>query len=323
VPVVSEDSVRRSLVRDTMSVEVEPMRTLVVGVNGTEESLIALEWAAETVGPHGSIHAAFGLNPWTVSLIGIDGGEGLLRHGVVQGDVISQWTDHVVARVGELTTSFSTLATSRVLDEVATTHDADAIVLGSHVTLPGIPKRIGRTTNHLLRSTVHPVIVVPPRPCTPLDDGPIVVGVGHGDATRSAVRWAAALAEKRGLSVELIHATGDAPVFQAEGLLDLFRYQIHPLQRVERWQHKVLDFADLMQTMSHSELDVVMSTPPGLAAVRLDEASHGSSLLVIGRHRSLVDGGHHNAQPLRHVLTHASCPVAVIADRPDREIAVP
>jgi nucleotide-binding universal stress UspA family protein len=298
------------------------MRTLVVGVNGTDESLLALEWAAKTVGPHGCLYAVFGMNPWTVSLVGIDTGQGASPHGVAEGDVISRWTDHLADRVGELTKSFSTRATHRVLDEVATTRDADAIVLGSHATLLGVPKRIGRTTNQLLRSTVHPVIVVPPSECTPLDSGPIVVGVGHGNATRSAVRWAAALAEERGLAVELLHATGDASVFQADGVLDLVRFQVHPQKRSTHWQHKVREVADLMETFTQSDLDISVSTPTGLAALRLDEASGGSSLLVIGRHRSLLDRGHHTAQPLRHALTHARCPVAVIADRPDREIPV-
>ncbi len=72
-----------------------------------------------------------------------------------------------------------------------------------------------------------------------------------------------------------------------------------------------------MQTLSGSESDVVVSIPPGLPALRLDEASERSALLVLGRHRSALDRGHHTAQPLRHALTHSRCPVAVIADHPD------
>lgn len=295
------------------------MRNLVVGVNGTEASDRALEWATETVGRHGRLHAAFGMNPWTVSRVGPDGRD---ADRIVDGDVIEQWTSRVADRVGELTTSFSTLATPQVLDEVATRYDADAIVVGSHVTARGFPKRIGRTTNQLLRATVHPVIVVPPGNCTPLDGGSIVVGIGHGNATRGAVRFAAALAAERDVPVELLHATGDAPVFQSNGALDLVRYQVHPVERTRRAQQTVLDFAELMQTLTPSEVDITVSTPPGLAALRIDEASEGSSLLVIGRHRSIVDGGHHTAQPLRHAITHARCPVAVIADRPDREVPV-
>jgi nucleotide-binding universal stress UspA family protein len=261
------------------------------------------------------------MNPWTVSLVDLDRGESS-AHGVVDGDVIEHWTRHAKARVSELTTAFSTIATDRLLDEVATSQDADAIVVGAHWTPAGTPRRIGRTVNHLLRSTVHPVIVVPSGDQVALDDGPIVVGIGHGNATRSAVRWVAALAEQRGLAVELVHATGGGVVFQADGVMDLVRYQIHPDQRAARWQRKVQEFADLMETLAHQRLEIEVATVPGLAALRLDEASDGAALLVVGRHRSRWDAGHHSAQPLRHVLTHARCPVAVIADRPDREIPV-
>ena len=55
----------------------------------------------------------------------------------------------------------------------------------------------------------------------------------------------------------------------------------------EKWEHGAIErFAELMLTLTEGESDVVVSTPPGLAAVRLDEASERSALLVLGRHRS-------------------------------------
>jgi hypothetical protein len=149
-----------------------------------------------------------------------------------------------------------------------------------------------------------------------------VVGVGHGDATRSAVRWAAHLARTRRITIELLHATGDAPIFQAEGLLDLARYEFGGADQAAWETGHVEHFAQLMQALTGPELDMAISTPPGLAALRLDDASERSSLLVIGRHRSKLDGGHHTAQPLRHALTHARCPIAVIPDHPVDEIEI-
>ena len=128
-------------------------------------------------------------------------------------------------RVGELRTTVSSSTAAKALDDVATADRADAIVVGTHTSLQGMPARIGRTINHLIRITDHPVVVVPGRPPFGLDDGAVVVGIGHGSATRAAVRWAAHLARARGLTVELLHATGDAPVFQADGVLDLVRYE--------------------------------------------------------------------------------------------------
>jgi nucleotide-binding universal stress UspA family protein len=236
---------------------------------------------------------------------------------MLERDLVSRWSAAARSRIGDLCTTVSVSTAAKALDHAATADRADAIVVGTHTSVRGMPARVGRTINHLVRITDHPVVVVPGRPPVGLDDGVVVVGIGHGNATRAAVRWAAHLARDRGLTVELLHATGDAPVFQADGVLDLARYEFGQGEP-GAWEHGAIEhFAMLMQTLVGEESDVVVSTPPGLAAVRLDEASEGSALLVLGRHRSTLDRGHHTAQPLRHALTHSRCPVAVIADHPD------
>ena len=293
------------------------MRNLIVGLDGSESSLTALEWAVETVGRGGRVHAVVGLNPWTRYIVdGVSGREVPYRE-MLERDLVSQWSAAARSHVGELATTVSVSTAAKALDQIATTDRADAVVVGTHTSGLGIPARIGRTINHLIRITDHPVVVVPGRPPVGLDDGAVVVGIGHGNATRAAVRWAAHLARERGLTVELLHATGDAPVFQADGVLDLARYEFGHGDP-DAWERGAIeDFAVLMQTLTGGGSDVVVSTPPGLPALRLDEASERSALLVLGRHRSALDRGHHTAQPLRHALTHSRCPVAVIADHPD------
>jgi nucleotide-binding universal stress UspA family protein len=292
------------------------MRNVVVGLDGSESSLAALEWAADTVGATGRIHAVVGLNPWTRYIVdGVAGREVSYRE-MLERDLVRDWSSTVGSRIGELGTTISVSTAAKALDAVATADRADAIVVGTHTFMRGMPARVGRTINHLMRITDHPVVVVPGRPPVGLDDGIVVVGIGRGDATRAAVRWAAHLARERELTVELLHATGGAPVFQADGVLDLARYEVGHGDPEEWEQGAIEHFAELMQTLS-PESDVIMSTPPGLPALRLDEASERSAMLVLGRHRSALDRGHHTAQPLRHALTHARCPVAVIADHPD------
>ena len=293
------------------------MRNVVVGVDGSESSLGALDWAAETVGAAGRVHAVVGLNPWTRYVVDAVSGREVPYKEVLERDLVANWSAGVGPRVGDLSTTVSVSTAAKALDDIATADRADAIVVGTHSSMRGMPPRIGRTINHLIRITDHPVVVVPGRPPVGLDDGAVVVGVGRGDGTRAAVRWAAHLARERGLTVELLHATGDAPVFQADGVLDLVRYEFGRHDPDEWEAGTIGHFAELLQTLTGPEFDVVVSTPPGLAALRLDEASERSALLVLGRHRSALDRGHHTAQPLRHALTHARCPVAVIADHPD------
>ena len=326
------------------------MRNLVVGLDGSDSSLAALDWAVETVGEAGRIHAVVGLNPWTRYIVDGIAGREVTFQEALEHDLVTEWTAGVRERVAELATTVSVATAAKALDSAVTDDRADAVVVGAHTGLPGAPARIGRTINHLVRITDHPVIVVPGPAPVALDDGVVVVGIGHGNATRAAVRWAAHLARRRRVTIELLHATGDAPVFQTDGVLDLVRYEFGRRGRRgdgtaetetetdvdtelvddsepghgsdddvdDVWERGAIDhFAELMRTLTGPELELVISTPPGLPAVRLDEASERSALLVLGRHRSTWDRGHHTAQPLRHALTHARCPVVVIADHPD------
>lgn len=294
------------------------MKNVIVGVDGTESSAAALRWATATVGHEGRVHAVVSINPWTEMLADAITGDPVSYGATVERDLIHAWTADVGFSVGTLSTTVSYRAMPQALDHAASEDVADAIVIGAHHVRGGFAKRIGHATNRLLRATTHPVVVVPtdfePRP---LHRGPVVVGVGHGNATRSAVRWVAHLSRSTHISVELLHARGDAPVFQAGSVADLARYETGHVEQTT-WERGEIDhFAEMMRTLAGPELEMTVSTPPGLAALRLDEASERSPLLVMGRHRSRLDRGHHTSQPLRHVLTHARCPVAVVADRPD------
>lgn len=290
------------------------MRNLIVGVDGTRASSEALAWAAATVGNSGRLHAVVAVNPWTEHVVDKVTGDPLRYRDEVDSALVEEWTAEARFAVGEFVASVSSSTMASALDRAATEDGAGAIVVGAHQSIRGIPKRVGHSTNRLLRLTHHPVVVVPLDTRFVIDGGNVVVGIGHGDATRSAVRWTAQLAQQRDFTIELLHSTGDAPVFQAEGLRDLVRYETGRTDRAAWGAGRIEHFAELLLALGGPELDVMINTPSGLAALGLDEASERSSLLVVGRHRSKLDGGHHTGQPLRHVLAHSRCPVAVIPD---------
>ncbi len=310
------------------------MRRLVVGVDGTDAATTALEWAADTVGPDGHLHAVVAVDPALEFVVDVVTGDTMNYLQAVYHDLATRWTSHVADRVGELTADLVERTAPKALASAAAEFDADAIVVGVHVTHLGLPARIGGTIRHLLRELEVPLIVVPdgctrgvvdqPAPLDPLVEvdpllplGPLVVGVGHGSATEAAVRWAARLADDRDLDVVLIRATGDGPVFQTDGVLDLISYELHPSHRHERWEHDLVRLAEQVQHASENELEIDIVAVPGLAAAQLAEASDVASLLVIGQHRSKLLLGRHTSQPLRHLLTHARCPVAVVPERDD------
>lgn len=292
------------------------MRRLVVGIDGTEASARALEWAAATVGPEGSLHCVTAVSPMIE--LGVDAvtGDSAGYRGLLRRELAGSWTDGVAGQVGQLTTEVREQVAADALAASASECDADAIVVGAHVRKILVPFATGHTTRVLLRQLPTTLVIVPDGVETAglADGGPIVVGIGHGEATEAAVWWAAQLADRRGVTVGLVRATGDAPLFQADGLLDLLGYYLHPATR-ERWARKDLDrLASAVQENSDRELPIDVEVRPGLPAVQLVEASENAALLVIGQHWSAISFGRHISQPLRHALTHARCPVAVVPE---------
>lgn len=295
------------------------MQRLVVGVDGTDAARVALDWAADTVGPGGSIHAIVAVDPAVEFLVDVVTGDTMTYLELLHHDLATAWTRDAAARVAELTADLVERTPAVALNDAAAEFDADGIVVGAHVTHLGLPKRIGSTTRHVLRRLVVPLVVVPAGVSRGVGvggdgTGPLVVGVGHGDATEAAVRWAADLADERDLDVVLVHATGDGPVFSADGLIDLVTYELRPERRRARSRDELVRLAGQVQELSRHELTVDVAEVPGLAALRLAEASDAASMLVVGQHRSAITLGRRTAQPLRHLLTHARCPIAVVPE---------
>ncbi len=294
------------------------MHNVVVGLDGGVASKRALEWAARGVGPHGTIHAVAAVSPVTELVVDAALADSVEFRRHVQIELEADWIEPVRGRVSTLTAETAEGTPAEVLRSAAIDHRADAIVVGAHVPAPLAPPTIGSTVRRLLKKLPCPLVVVPHT--WRHDRGgrdPVIVGVGHGDATDEAVRWAARLAECHGLGLGLVRATGEGPVFSVDGFLDLVAYYIDPSQRAVWTQEDLVRLAHEAQTATTSTISVGVAAVPGLPATNLVQAGLGASLLVIGQHQSLITGTRHAAQPLRYALAHAPCPVAVIPVRPE------
>ena len=297
------------------------LRRVVVGVDGTDASARALDWAASTVGPDGAIHCVAAASPMIEFGVDVITGDPLGYLAFLERHLAGDWTRRVVDRVAECTVELREENAPDALAESAVEIGADAIVVGSHHHRSLSVGVIGRTTRSLLRKLSTALIVVPDGAPPGLDtDAPIVVGVGHGEATESAVWWASQLADDRDLPVGLVRVTGDAPVFQANGLLDVAGYYLHPNEREEWTTRDLARFAAAVQENSDRVLRVDVDVHGGLPAVQLVEASRSAGLLVVGQHWSAISRGHHVSQPLRYLLGHAAGVVAVI---PEAAVHVP
>jgi nucleotide-binding universal stress UspA family protein len=293
------------------------MRTLVVGVDGSSSSLGALQWASDQVGAAGELYVLVATTP-KPELADHRPKPGsiddlfMLEHEL---DRVSQAS--VRDRVGSVTVQAVAGAASDALREAALSHGADAIVLGTHMSALGLPKRIGSTLRDLMADLRCPLVVVPDPVGPGVPDGPIVVGVGYGPATDAAVCWAAARAEEGGQSLAIVRATGEGPVFQIDGWLAFVAYYIDPKMRDQWTEEDLNEFARRAQEATSADISIATEALKGLPATQLVDESERAALLVIGQHRTRGLGTRHVAQPLHHALTHAQCPVVVVPAEPE------
>lgn len=272
------------------------MADLVVGVDGSPASAVALRWAVDQIGPGGRVHTAQVVGSadealaerWvTDALSGASGAqvESVVREGSVADELV------------------------RLGDEVA----ADAIVVGHHSQLRHGPQLVGHVTAKLLHGADRPVIVVP------LDwdpartgDRPAAVGVGVSRGTEAALRW---VLNRPGLvrhGLLLVHAYGPRSLFRPDGWLDVLAYHLDPNVLPTWVERDVLDLAEQMQAETGTDVEVEVSVHPGRTGARLVEAGSSAGLLVVGRGEPAFIRSHTIAPYLRHAIAHAPCPVVVV-----------
>ena len=296
------------------------MKHLVVGVDGREPSLAALRWAVSAAGRGGAVHALAATSP-TPDLDAHSSARSDARTAL--GEALRRdWVAPFDGAVAQLTSSTSDEPAPDALRKAAERRDADAVVIGAHVSPRGIPKMTGGTIRELLATLTRPLIVVPSTASADrTGHAPVIVGIGHGSATDAAVCWAAHHAEATGRPLGLVRVTGDVPLFRIDGLLDVMALYLEPEKRSEWTEEDLADWAERAHEQATAPIDVTTGAVAGLPAVQLVEASESAEVLVIGQHRHGVLGDHHVPQPLRYALTHARCPVVVVPDTHADEVA--
>ncbi len=285
---------------------------VVVGLDGSDESRSALDWAIRAAGRRGSIHAVHAVAPVTelaVAAAQVDSTP-MVEHRVAD---LGAWTAPADEQELDVYRSVLEDDPAAALLRVAVEVDADLIVVGVHARSRFEPRTLGRVTTKLVHRTDRPLVVVRPGPDQPLEEGSVVVaGVGHGPATRAALAWAARFADVHGTALSLVQAIGNRPVFGEDGLLDVVAFYVDRSLLHEWALDDLAQIADELQQATEHQVPISLSSPDGRTGPALVDAGADAALLVVGRH----DGGAHDGRPmtaaLHHVLTHAPCPVVVV-----------
>jgi nucleotide-binding universal stress UspA family protein len=285
--------------------------TIVVGVDGSKSSQIALEWAAEEAQRfHTGLHLLHATDiDWLVAASLISHAE---DHPVTD-DVLDAATSQLRSRFPDIrVTAQATTGTAAHDLTSVSARAAREIVVGSH----------GRSESRLpLGSVAHavamhaacPVVVVREAGAHAARSGPVVVGVDGSALSANAVEFALEQAARRGTSLVAVHAWWlefvDGVVVTTPGTPEWEK-------AAERMR---LDVAETLagRRERYPDVDVSIRLMHARPAEALVEASEQACLVVVGARGCGGFAGLLLGSVSREVVMQAAAPVAVV--RPDEE----
>jgi nucleotide-binding universal stress UspA family protein len=219
--------------------------------------------------------------------------------------------EEAVARVKELAPDLEVeveVFIGGVVPTVVEVSEGAALVVLEHRALPRWERLITRSVaGGVAAKTTSPAVSVPEG--WKHAEGPAVVTVGVDVPERSAavIRAAAEQATKYGAKLRVIHAWNLPPSYDG---------MVTPEESVrwaERSESEVREAVDAVPETAG--LDVEIEICHGRPADELLQAAKSSSLMVLGRHDSLIPFGSHLGPVVRAVLRDASAPVLVVDPR--------
>ncbi|MEW2048640.1 universal stress protein [Streptomyces sp. NPDC005476] len=283
---------------------------ITAGVDGTDESLAGLAWAArEAVRRDLELRVvhAWRFQPDAAA-------------DVAERDAQERWVRDsargAVAAVAErhpgLTVTTDVREGGPVETLVAAAADAELLVLGSRGHGPVVGFLLGSVGQQVIAEAARPVVLVRAgdRPSSEVAGHEIVVGQqGDPEDSAAALRFAFETAAARGAGIRAVRAWTLPPVFAySPGSLKL----LDDAGGLEPYEKKAL--ADALQPWRERfpDVPVVEHVEMGSAGQVLLSVAGRAQLMVVGRraHRTAV--GARIGSVAYGVLHHADCPVAVV-----------
>ncbi|MET7476063.1 universal stress protein [Streptomyces sp. NPDC005648] len=285
-------------------------RPITAGIDGTEESLAALDWAAREAVRRGlplRVVQAWRFQPYE----GIDAADRETQAGWVR-DALAEAARAVTARYSGLEVTADLLAGETVDALVGAAAEAELLVLGSRGHGPVVGFLLGSVGQQVIAEATRPVVLVRAgdQPSAEAAGREIVVGQqGEPDDSAETLRFAFETAAARGATVRAVRAWTLPPVFAyspaSMKLLDeaggLEPYERKALgAALEPWRERFPD----VPVVEHVEL--------GSAGQVLLSVAARAQLMVVGRRVRRTAVGARIGSVAHGVLHHADCPVAVV-----------
>ncbi|WP_328417371.1 universal stress protein [Streptomyces violaceus] len=286
---------------------------ITAGVDGSQESLAALAWAAREAARRGLairvVHAWRVQSPEVIesAITGDADSQAERVHSAVTEAVRT-----VTERHPDLDVTADVVEGPAVDTLVAAAADAELLVLGSRGHGPIVGFLLGSVGQQVIAGTARPVVLVRAgdEPSAEAAGREIVVGQqGDPEDSADALRFAFETAAARGATVRVVRAWTLPPVFAySPGSLKL----LDEAGGLEPYEKKALAAAVRPWRERFPDVPVTEHVEMGSAGQVLLSVAGTAQLMVVGRraHRTAV--GARIGSVAHGVLHHADCPVAVV-----------
>ncbi|WP_329361804.1 universal stress protein [Streptomyces sp. NBC_00669] len=283
-------------------------RELVVGIDGSDSSLRAVDWAVEEAVRHDvPLRLVYG-TLWEYYERVPPGSGGRSTYQVVTDRMMASAKERVTRQAPDLPVTTRLVGEDRVSALVGMSQEAFGVVVGSHGWGAAKGTLLGSTSLAVAAHARCPVIVVRGEDANVHGDfGRVTMGVADEGESSSAVDFGFREAQIRDAQLDAIRAWRRP-----------WRGSPSPsLPDTGPEQHRAaagaaLDDALAAAVETYPKVPVQRETPEGPARDALLDASSETDLLVVGARRRRGRVGM-QLGPVNHaVLHHANCPVAVV-----------
>ncbi|MFJ8622120.1 universal stress protein [Kitasatospora sp. NPDC093550] len=288
--------------------------SVVVGYDGSPESLAATVWAAHEARRRGLPLELLQAWPWPKrDVVGSDQSYQRAR------SLLTDRADALRALVPEVTVNSSSVTTEPVEALEAAAQSAAVLVLGSRGlgTLRGY--LVGSVSQEVLRRAARPVVLV--RAGEAGGDnaggdvggqepsGAVTVGLDLAHQAEPVLAFAFEAAALRSAPLRVVHVWAPPPGSEhmSYGAIGGLEGEVAGSERA--------DLAEALESWRarHPEVEVTAELVRGKPAVELVDAAATARLLVVGRRSHHAPLCHHHLGPVAHAaIHHVHCPVAVV-----------
>jgi nucleotide-binding universal stress UspA family protein len=284
-----------------------PTEAVVVGLDSSENSRVALEWAADEAHLRGAV-LRIG-HSWSMQAYRLPEA---YRRDMAEDARNAAWT-FLESAATDMRKRHPDLRVEPELIEEAAVEgllrmaaaDTSLVVTGRRGLNPFLNFLLGSVSEGVAAHTPVPAVLVPIEGA-PDENGPVVVGVAPGEP--EPVEFAFAEAERRGVPLRVVRSWMYPQAFPGY-------VAVPPQDQVARDTEETAELEKLLAPAraAHPGVEVVVQVGLGLAEEAIVNASKDASLVVVGAHRKHT---HHFSLPIgrvpHRVLHLAHAPVAVV-----------